>query len=213
MERQLWKMIVEILGTIDNPGAARGCTYRDEWIVAVWYWSVVHDRPVSWAVKKINWPLDLRKRSLPSNSRMSVRMRTASVQALLHAVEQRVIAPREPGMYWIVDGKPLPVSGCSKDPQARYGRAAGCHARGYKLHAIVEGKGTIAAWRTAPMNVDERVMAHDMIRTTPLQGYLLIVQSQQCFLGIFNQLMQILIHRAKCFTDRLSASTKLPIMV
>lgn len=173
MERQLWKMIVEILRILDNPGAPKGCRYSDAWIVAVWYWSVIHDRPVSWAVKKINWPLDLRKRPLPSNSRMSVRMRSESVQALLHALEQRVIAPREPGMYWIVDGKPMPVSGCSKDPQARYGRAAGCHARGYKLHAIVEGKGSIAAWRIAPMNVDERVMAQDMIRTTPLQGYLL----------------------------------------
>ena len=173
MERQLWKSIVEILKALDKPHGSVRLKYSDEWIVAVWYWSVIHDRPLSWAVIKGHWPLDLRKRQLPSNSRMSVRLRSPSVRALLQAVERRVVAPPEPGMYWIVDGKSMPIGGCSKDRQAGYGRAAGGHARGYKLHAIVGGNGSIGAWRIAPMNVDERVMARRMIRNTPLQGYLL----------------------------------------
>jgi hypothetical protein len=94
------------------------------------------------------------------------------VQLLLQSLETRVIAPCGDGLFWMIDGKPLPISGCSKDPHARYGRAAGCHARGYKLHAIIAGNGAIAAWRIAPMNTDERVMARRMLRTTSLVGYL-----------------------------------------
>lgn len=73
----------------------------------------------------------------------------------------------------MIDGKPLTISGCSKDRQAGYGRAAGGKAKGYKVQAIVGGDGWIAAWRVAPMNKDERVMAARLLRATPLQGYVL----------------------------------------
>lgn len=173
MERQLWKMIVGIVTSLDKPRHAMSFDYADEWIVAVWYWAVIHDRPVSWACVKGHWPLDLRKRRLPTPSTMSRRLKSTRVQALLRCLEQRVLAPRQGGLFWMIDGKPLPISGCSKDPHARYGRSAGCHARGYKIHAIVAGNGDVAAWRLAPMNTDERVMARRMLRSTTLHGYLL----------------------------------------
>jgi hypothetical protein len=105
---------------------------------------------------------------------MSRRLRTPAVRRLLEQLEQRVCAPSaDRPLVWMVDGKPLVISGCSKDRQAGYGRATGGKAKGYKIHAIVGGDGSIAAWRVAPMNKDERVMAGRMLRTTPLQGYLL----------------------------------------
>ena len=103
---------------------------------------------------------------------MSRRLRHPSVRALLNALEKRVLAPRPPGLFWIIDGKPLSISGCSKDRQAGYGRAANCQAKGYKIHAILDTAGAIAAWRLAPMNKDERVMAERLVRTAPIQGYL-----------------------------------------
>jgi hypothetical protein len=72
----------------------------------------------------------------------------------------------------MIDGKPLSISGCSKDRQAGYGRAANCMAKGYKVHAIVAPDGAMACWRIAPMNKDERVMAERMLRTAPIHGYL-----------------------------------------
>src|SRR5690606_36823421 len=50
----------------------------------------------------------------------------------------------------------------------------GAKAKGYKLHAIVASDGSIANWRVAPMNKDERVMAGRLIRSAPpeLVGYL-----------------------------------------
>jgi hypothetical protein len=73
----------------------------------------------------------------------------------------------------MVDGKPLTIGGCSKDRQAGYGRAAGTMAKGYKLHAVFGPNFTVAAWRIAPMNKDERVMARRLLRDADVQGYVL----------------------------------------
>jgi len=172
MEHQLWKAIVAVLATLGKPRNCAACDFSDKDIVMVFYWAVVHDRPTSWAVQHRHWPIHLRKRPLPSASTMSRRLRTESVRALLNAVEQRVVAPQQPGLFWMIDGKPLSISGCSKDKQAGYGRAANCKAKGYKIHAIIGSAGAIACWRVAPMNKDERVMAERMVRTAPIQGYL-----------------------------------------
>lgn len=172
MEHQLWNAIVAVLATLDKPRNSVAFEFSDEDIVKVFYWAVIHDRPMSWAVQRRNWPIHLRKKPLPSNTTMSRRLRTESVRALLNALEQRVVAPQQPGLFWMIDGKPLSISGCSKDKQAGYGRAANCKAKGYKIHAIVGSDGTIASWRVAPMNKDERVMAERMVRTAPIQGYL-----------------------------------------
>ena len=171
MERQRWKAIVAVIAAVDKPPAPRSFIYSDAVIVKVWYWSVIHDRPMSWACERRNWPLDLRRRPLPSYSRLTRRLRTPSVRALLAAAEERVLAPKRPELFWMIDGKPLPIGGCSKDRQAGYGRSAGGKAKGYKLHALIGSDGSVAAWRVAPMNKDERVMAERMLRTAPVQGY------------------------------------------
>jgi hypothetical protein len=175
MEYQLWKAIVAVLVTLDMPRTSATFDFSDQEIVQVYYWSVICDRPTSWACQKRHWPVYLRKRSLPSAATMSRRLRSASVVALLQALERRVIAPKEPGLFWIVDGKPLVIGGCSKDRQAGYGRAAGGKGKGYKVHALVGSAGSVATWRLAPMNKDERVMAERMVKAAPAEvaGYLL----------------------------------------
>ena len=104
---------------------------------------------------------------------MSRRLRSPSVVALLKALERRVIAPKKPGLFWTLDGKPLPIGGCSKDRQAGYGKAAGCKAKGYKLHTLAGSDSSLAQWRVAPMNQDERVLAERMLKAAPpeVQGY------------------------------------------
>jgi hypothetical protein len=172
MEYQLWQAILAVLTSLRKASKPTAFDFSDEDIVKVYYWSVIHDRPVRWACQRGHWPLHRRRQPLPSEPTMSRRLRHSSVRALLNALEQRVIAPRQPGVFWIIDGKPLTISGCSKDRQAGYGRAASGKAKGYKIHAILDGTGAIAAWRLAPMNKDERVMAERLVRTAPIQGYL-----------------------------------------
>ncbi len=60
MEGQLWSLIVAILATIDKRRKRASEDFSDEDIVKVFYWSVIHDRPVSWACQRRNWPLYLR---------------------------------------------------------------------------------------------------------------------------------------------------------
>jgi len=175
MEHQLYQAIVAVLATLSKRRKPTICDFSDEEIVKVHYWSVVHDRPTCWACDLNHWPLWRRRKTLsplPSPATMSRRLRSPSVRSLLNALEQHVIAPKEPGLFWMIDGKPLAISGCSKDRQAGYGRAAGCKAKGYKIHAIVDPQGGVAAWRLAPMNKDERVMGERLLRTAQINGYI-----------------------------------------
>lgn len=171
MEGQLYRTIVALVRKTGKRCQRPRETFSDADIVCVFYWAVIHDRPIRWACELRNWPPYGRRR-LPSNSTMSRRLRTLRVRALLQELERRVTQPTGQGMYWIIDGKPLTIGGCSKDRQSGYGRAARGLARGYKIHAILNPFGKIAAWRLAPMNVDERKMAERLLRNTPLQGYL-----------------------------------------
>lgn len=172
MEHQLWKMIVALLAELDKSRVRREAAFPDRRIAAVYYWSVLHDRPVCWAVQRGNWPIVLRRQPLPSNTTMSRRLRSRSVQRLLQALEERVVRKPDGGsLVWMIDGKPLPISGVSKDRQSGYGRAARCKARGYKFHALVGADKSLADWRLAPMQVDERKMAKRMLRQAKISGY------------------------------------------
>jgi hypothetical protein len=171
MEHQLWKSIVAVLMTLGKPRKRRQDDFTDHDIVQVYYWSVIHDRSQRWACQSKHWPIHRRGRPLPSEATLSRRLRRPSVVALLDALERRVIAPKEPGLYWMIDGKPLVIGGCSKDRQAGYGRAAKSMAKGYKIHAVIDPHGAVACWRLAPMNKDERVMAARMLKVAPIHGY------------------------------------------
>jgi hypothetical protein len=172
MEGQLWKSILMVLTQVDKRCKRGREDFSDEDIVRVFYWAVLHDRPISWACQRENWPYHARRRKLPSDTTMSRRQRTASVMTLLDVVERTVTRPAADRLYWMIDGKPLVIGGCSKDRQAGYGRAAGTKAKGYKLHALVAADGSLAAWRIAPMNKDERVMAKRLLKTSAIQGYI-----------------------------------------
>ena len=109
MERQLWKLIVSLLEELDKSRTRREGDFADRRIVAVYYWGVVHDRPVHWSVQRRNWPIDLRRWPLPSNTTMSRRLRSKSVRCLLEALEQRVVRkPESSSLVWLIDGKPSP---------------------------------------------------------------------------------------------------------
>ena len=175
MEHQLGKAIVALLAEFGKPRFDPREDFTDHDIVRVWYWAVIHDRPTRWALCPGHWPPHLRRGlRLPSGGTLSKRLRSPRVVALLDALQRRVTAPKGPGLFWMIDGKPLPIGGCSKDRQAGYGKAAGGKAKGYKLHALVGGDGSVAGWRVAPMNKDERVMAERLVKAAPPEvvGYL-----------------------------------------
>lgn len=48
---------MKVAGDYGNLCRSGRCTFSDVVIVLVWYWAVIHDRPVSWAAKRANWPM------------------------------------------------------------------------------------------------------------------------------------------------------------
>ena len=118
MEHQLWKAIVAVLATLGKPRKRRDGDFNDHDIVPIFYWAVIHDRPQEWACQARHWPCHRRRHPLPCPGTLSRRLRTPRVMALLDALERRVTAPSQGGLFWMIDGKPLVIGGCSKDRQA-----------------------------------------------------------------------------------------------
>jgi len=174
MEHDLFRALKAALRRLGRRRQSHRFRYTDATVVEVYYWSVVNDRAVLWACQSSHWPPGLRRGSLPSQSDMSRRLRTRSVQRLIARLEQLVLRTnRAVPLVYMIDGKPLPIAGHSRDPEAGYGRAVGGKAKGYKLHALIDLTGTVWAWRVAPMNADERTMGRRMMRDLHSGGYLL----------------------------------------
>lgn len=174
MERELWKILYAI--TVQLGGGRRGNgKFSDADIVVVYFWAVLHDRPMSWAVVGGNWPPDLAGVWLPSQATLSRRMRTNETQQLMTDVENAWLAASAVATMLIktIDGKPLPTSNATKDPDAGYGRGVGGMQKGYKLFAVWSCGPLPIAWGLGPMNISEKTMARHLIPTLPGGGYLL----------------------------------------
>lgn len=173
MERELWTVLAVLAERLDGSNG-RGL-FRTSDIVAVYFWAVIHDRPIVWSIDPDNWPRILRPSWLPSQSTMSRRLRSAEVPQLMHAMEQQFLSLQVLACRWIqmIDGKPLPVGGNSKDGDARFGQGAGTMQRGYKLHAVWGSGPVPLAWGLAHMGASEKTMARQLIPTLPSGGYLL----------------------------------------
>lgn len=137
--------------------------YRDALIVGMLLWSVWHDRPAAWACDRRHYGGVFRPRRLPSASQFSRRLRSERTAQLLTAVFQHLAEPDRATSVCYLDGKPLVVGPCSKDHEARAGRIYGGFARGYKLHAITTEDKRILCWSVAPLNVDERRVATELV--------------------------------------------------
>jgi len=166
MERELYGRIRQTLRTLRVAADPRQ-TYSDRRVVEVLLWAALHDRPISWACQASHWPADLRPGPLISQPQMSRRLRTFAVHQLLTVLyaAERDQLPRS--LLKFVDGKPLPIGGCSKDKDAAFGRAAGSIARGYKVVCITDEYGAIDAWGLGPMNLCEHHEAVHLLSHVP----------------------------------------------
>jgi IS5 family transposase len=106
---------------------------------------------------------------------MSRRIDRVAVGLLWRAVERRLReqSAEHPALVAFLDGKPLPVGGATKDPDARYGRAAGTMAKGYKLHVIWAKRALPETWEVTPMNTAETTVAKRLLPQLTGGGYLL----------------------------------------
>jgi hypothetical protein len=174
MERELWPPLYHLLRAVGKDFRQKYVQHQPWVLVAVFLWAAVHDRPVCWACQPRHWSTTrLRPARLPSASTLSRRIDGVAVGLLWRALEQRLRDSGQPALVAFVDGKPLPIGGNGKDPDARFGRGAGCIAKGYKLHAIWTTRPVPEAWSVTPLNANEKAVAAELIGQLGYGGYLL----------------------------------------
>lgn len=166
MEGQVWVIVEELLSSIERKPSY--CVFGDREILRVTLWAVLHDRPMSWACRSENWLDTLRPERLPDDSTLSRRWKRPDLQESARALHEAGVRRfDESSRYTIVDGRPLPVGGCTKDPDARAGRAAGGMGIGYKMHTLVSLKHMILSYEIRPMNEAEQTVALDLVDRIP----------------------------------------------
>lgn len=176
MEHELWPVLYRNVREVAR-GFHQKYVQIPGWIlILTMLWAALHDRPVQWACQAKNWKATrLRPPRLPSPRTMSRRVDGVALGLLWRAIEQRLreLSGAYPGLIAFLDGKPLPIGGSTKDPDARYGRAAGVMAKGYKLHTIWSNRAMPETWELTPMNTAETTVAHRLIPQLTGGGYLL----------------------------------------
>lgn len=174
MERELWNILAAQLTHLSTRIRRGRFTHPVVRIVRVYLWAVLHDRPVYWACDRRNWIGVKPPAKLPDQSTMSRRLARPETRQVLDGLLERLEPATHHALILRIDGKPLPVAKHSADRCAAIGRGAGGFQKGYKYHAIYAQNNRPVAYRVTPMNVDERVVAKQMIEQTTLgEGYLL----------------------------------------
>lgn len=179
MERELWPLLSHQLRATAKDFRQKYVQIPAWVLLAVSLWAALHDRTVAWACDPRNWKTTSRRPGkLPSPSTMSRRAYSVGVGLLWHALEGRIRRHGQPpALIAFLDGKPLPVGGYTKDPDAAYGRGAGMMAKGYKLHTVWSNRAALPqAWEVTSLKVGETTVANALLGRLRGQdggGYLL----------------------------------------
>lgn len=160
MERELWPLVYQQLRAAAQEVQQKYVHYHPWVIAAALLWAALHDRPAAWACDPANWATTrLRPPELPSAATLSRRAARAGFAVFLNHLAARLRGDGPPAWELILDGKPLPVGRCSKDPDAKSGR----HGRGYKLHALWGDKCLPEAWEVTAARVYEGAAAERLL--------------------------------------------------
>lgn len=94
MEAKVYRAVLRILFSMGHRRREARRQFNDRWIMMVYLWSVINDRPVSGACDEQNWPKNQLDCPLPSHATMSRRLRTLGVLQLLERLADRPCVTR-----------------------------------------------------------------------------------------------------------------------
>ena len=156
-----------------RPGRRR--TFCDALIALVFLYAVACDRSPRWASNRKHWPMWCQRLlTLPSYSQLMRRLRSPVVQQLITQVSGELRDQLPCSQHKVIDGKPLVVSGFSKDPDVARGVVPNGWARGYRVHLVADAAGgAIESFILTALNVGEATVALDLIQRTDLRGVVL----------------------------------------
>lgn len=164
MDRDIWVLVTKAVECACRQvrGTHRKLKFGDELIVKMYLWSVWHDRCLSWACDSCHYGNLFRPRKLPSISQFTRRVGSPLFQTILGLVHVELARDGFHSPVLMMDGKPIPVSPVSKDPDARSGHITGGFAKGYKLHAVISECRKLVMWSVMPLNTAEQSVAMEM---------------------------------------------------
>ncbi len=169
MERELWPLLYHTLRDVARRTHQKWVQYHPWEIAAVLLWAAIHDRSVKWACQQKNWSTTrLRPKEIPSPSTMSRRTKKVVFGIFLNRVAAKLKGTGPSVWELVIDGKPLPVGRCSKDPDAKSGPLG----RGYKLHAIWGDDPLPEAWEVTAMRDYEGTVAERLLEQVRGVGFL-----------------------------------------
>jgi hypothetical protein len=171
MDRELWTLVLATVrraaADVGWNGGRRAPRYPNWLIVAMYLWSVWHDRTLSWACDRAHYGNLFRPRALPSVSQFTRRVKSDDCRRVLQRVHDALAQRGLTIDEGYLDGKALPVSPVSKDRQATRGRVSGGFAKGYKLHAFVNEHRRVVAWAVTGLHADEKTVARHLLPHLP----------------------------------------------
>jgi hypothetical protein len=172
MDRELWPYLYHAVVRTAGQFRQKYVHYQPWRIALVLLWAALHDRPLAWACDPRHWrDTRLQPSRLPSQATVSRRTRQTAFGMFLNGLTESLRGEGLPGLALTLDGKPLLVGGCSKDPDAKFGRAAGHLGRGYKLHAVWGCRLMPEAWTVTPLNEHEAKVAQRLFGQLSGGGY------------------------------------------
>lgn len=163
MDGELFKRLYKAVGEVASKAVGRRCTFSDFDVLLTFVLAAVASQPLSWACRRCNRPLWCWRVKVPTPSTMSRRTRTKHFKLLLLKLNAALVAELPGSTLKYLDGKALLVSGHSRDPDARRGRAPGGWARGYKLHAIVNACGAVEVFAVTALDKGEATVAREVL--------------------------------------------------
>jgi len=169
MDGKLWRRLYAIILSLSESKRGPRQQFSDREIVAWFLWAVLNDRPMAWLQSGNHLPAVWKRRRRPSAATLCRRLKTDSVLRLLTHIERFLTRPPVRRLCKSIDGKPLPIGHCSQDCDAGYGR----RTKGYRLHVIVDGNHAIYAWSVLADNINEVVVARQLIPQLECGGYLI----------------------------------------
>jgi hypothetical protein len=165
VDKDVWTVLRNAIRSAERsvPRIGRRPLFSDRLIAQMYFWTVAHDRPRNFAARRDNYSSLFRPRRLPSYSQFCRRLHEPRVIAMIEHVHHRLATSPQPVNLAFIDGKAMPVSESSKDPDARTGRGHGKFSRGYKLHALATRDGRIPLFCVRPMNEAEPRISREVI--------------------------------------------------
>lgn len=173
LDREQWQRTVKVIRRQSRrlqrlQGPLKRSRYSDALIAIMYFWSVLHDRPLCWAADPTHYDRRLcRPGPLPSRSQFGRRVDSPRFDQLLQMIHVELAGPVDPSDGGLLDGKPLVVGVASRDPDAARGKIMGGYAKGYKLHLWGTSDRRIPLWSLQPLNVGEQVVAQALIAAHP----------------------------------------------